>query len=180
MEFPVSDSGRVHRDSETGATGLRKPESGCATGSPARDLVHGCGFTAEVDAIGAGGQSHVQPVVHQNLRRRARRGRIRKAAWKAAIRGVARGGDGLRHHLQQRAGGQVFLAHLHPVYARGNGAADALAKRGQRIVKPARGRRYVRSFRGRQLAATGDVAQDGLIRGQRCRRAAGGKRFRRR
>ncbi len=27
MEFPVSDSGRVHRDSETGATGLPKSEN---------------------------------------------------------------------------------------------------------------------------------------------------------
>jgi hypothetical protein len=26
MEFPVADSGRVHRDSETGTTELPKPE----------------------------------------------------------------------------------------------------------------------------------------------------------
>jgi len=29
VEFPVSDSGRVHRDSETGAIGLPKPEKLC-------------------------------------------------------------------------------------------------------------------------------------------------------
>jgi hypothetical protein len=35
VEFPVSDCGRVHQDSETGATGLLKPEASRA-GSASR------------------------------------------------------------------------------------------------------------------------------------------------